>query len=96
MRTDFACVLPALPFKSSVVFLISLIVLVRFETISGDPIDEKPIIVTGLGKIQGSALRSRLGVLFYGFRGIPYAKAPVGDLRFKVTHNKQYHVSVII
>lgn len=82
MRTDIAC---DLPFKKCTVLLISLIVLVGFETISADPIDEKPIIITGLGKIQGSALRSRLGVLFYGFRGIPYAKAPVGDLRFKVS-----------
>lgn len=54
------------------------------STSTENPIDEKPIVLTGLGRIQGSALRSRLGALFYGFRGIPYAKAPVGDLRFKV------------
>lgn len=54
-----------------------------------NPIDEKPIILTGLGYIQGSALRSRLGKLFYGFRGIRYAKAPVGDLRFKVGPKKK-------
>lgn len=95
MRTDFTCVLPALPLTKCVVFLISLIVLVRLETVSADPIDEKPIIVTGLGKIQGSMLRSRLGVLFYGFRGIPYAKAPVGDLRFKVILYKHGHFSAI-
>lgn len=85
MRTDFTCQLPAVPFKKCIVIVISLFAFGGFVAGSVDHIDEKPIIVTGLGKIQGSVLKSRLGVLFYGFRGIRYAKAPVGDLRFKVS-----------
>lgn len=46
-------------------------------------VNEKPIIVTALGKIKGSVLQSRLGALFYAFRGIRYAQPPVGNLRFK-------------
>lgn len=46
---------------------------------------EEPVILTGLGHVRGSVLRSRLGELFYAFRGIRYAKPPVGDLRFKVS-----------
>lgn len=50
-----------------------------------NPADRKPIVQTDNGKIQGSTLQSRLGVLFYAFRGIRYGKAPIGDLRFKVS-----------
>lgn len=37
------------------------------------------------GQIKGSVLKSRDGREFHGFQGIPYAKPPVGDLRFKVS-----------
>lgn len=53
--------------------------------VSPSNVIERPIVVTGLGKIEGSVLRSRLGVLFYAFRGIRYAAPPIGDLRFKVS-----------
>lgn len=46
-------------------------------------INERPIVVTGLGKVKGNVLESRLGNLFYAFRNLPYAKPPVGNLRFK-------------
>ncbi|XP_008180697.1 esterase FE4 [Acyrthosiphon pisum] len=35
------------------------------------------------GKLTGSSLRSRNGREFKTFQGIPYAKSPTGDLRFK-------------
>lgn len=41
------------------------------------------VITTALGKIRGTVLPSQLGRNFYAFRGIPYAKPPVGNLRFK-------------
>lgn len=47
-------------------------------------LDRKPIVQIENGKIKGSVLESRLGVLFNAFRGIRYGKAPIGDLRFKV------------
>lgn len=43
-----------------------------------------PVVTTGLGKIKGSTMESRLGKLFFGFRGIRYAAPPVGPLRFQV------------
>lgn len=48
-------------------------------------IDENPIVETDLGKVQGKVLQSRLGNHFYAFRGIRYARPPVGVLRFKVS-----------
>lgn len=49
-----------------------------------NPLDRNPIVQTENGKIKGSILETRLGVLFKAFRGIRYGKAPIGDLRFKV------------
>ncbi len=36
------------------------------------------------GKLKGKVFESRNGTKYYGFLGIPYAKPPVGDLRFEV------------
>ena len=37
-----------------------------------------------LGQVRGSEMTSEAGRSFYAFRGIPYAKPPVGELRFSV------------
>lgn len=43
------------------------------------------IVQTANGVIRGIRLTSeRKNVDFHAFRGIPYAKPPLGDLRFKV------------
>lgn len=42
------------------------------------------IVVTTYGPVRGNQRTSFMGDKFYSFRGIPYAKPPVGDLRFKV------------
>lgn len=41
------------------------------------------VLTTALGKIRGTLLTSQAGRNFYAFRGVRYAKAPVGELRFK-------------
>lgn len=50
------------------------------------------IVKTTQGLVKGIRKTSILGKYFYRFRGIPYAKAPIGDLRFKVvvTINEKY------
>lgn len=47
---------------------------------------ENPIVTTPLGQIKGTVMTSRLGKPIYSFRGIRYAKAPVNELRFKVSN----------
>lgn len=42
------------------------------------------IVGTTKGPVKGIRKTSILGTDFYRFRGIPYAKAPIGELRFKV------------
>lgn len=45
---------------------------------------EFPVVNTKLGAVRGRYLESRLGNKFLSFRGIRYAEAPVGSLRFEV------------
>lgn len=43
------------------------------------------VVQTNYGLIRGLLTVSILGDLYYSFQGIPYVKAPLGDLRFEVT-----------
>ncbi|KAI4456237.1 carboxylesterase [Holotrichia oblita] len=45
--------------------------------------DIEPHVRTPLGQIKGSILMSRQGKTIYSFKGVRYAEAPVGNLRFK-------------
>lgn len=46
----------------------------------------KPVIEVKQGKLQGEAQKSVLtGKEFYSFKGIPFAKPPVNELRFQVS-----------
>lgn len=45
------------------------------------------IVNTANGPVKGILKTSIVGEDYYRFRGIPYAKPPVGDLRFKVCFN---------
>lgn len=48
--------------------------------------DRSPIVtIPALGEVRGSKMISSSRRSFFAFRGIPYAKSPVGELRFKVT-----------
>lgn len=44
-----------------------------------------PEVITAYGKIRGSVQKSSEGIEFCSFKGIPYAKPPIGNLRFKVS-----------
>lgn len=55
---------------------------------SDDDEEEYKVIETKNGKVQGileTTLFKEVG--FFAFRGIPFAKAPIGKLRFKVSLN---------
>jgi carboxylesterase type B len=42
-------------------------------------------VTVAQGSLRGHHLTSKCEKTFYAFRGIPYAKPPVGPLRFKVS-----------
>ncbi|CAH0557020.1 unnamed protein product [Brassicogethes aeneus] len=46
-------------------------------------LQEDPIVETEYGNVRGSIKESRNGRNFFSFTGIPYAKPPIGELRFK-------------
>lgn len=52
-----------------------------------------PVVQISKGAIRGQILKSRDGRDFYSFTGIPYAKPPIDDLRFKVN---QYCINIIL
>lgn len=45
----------------------------------------EPTVIIEQGKLRGKICKDYNGRPFYSFQGIPYAKPPVGDLRFKVS-----------
>jgi hypothetical protein len=49
-----------------------------------------PIVTTNYGKVQGVISASRDGRKYFEYLGIPYAKAPLGELRFEVSSYNSY------
>ncbi|XP_068972710.1 esterase FE4-like [Bombus flavifrons] len=43
----------------------------------------KPIVLVKQGKLEGAVQKSALGLSYIGFKGIPFAAPPIGNLRFK-------------
>lgn len=43
-----------------------------------------PIVTIEEGQVKGTQTENYQGGKFFSFLGIPYAKPPVGELRFKV------------
>jgi hypothetical protein len=48
---------------------------------------ERLIVSVEQGDLRGRAVITKSGLHYYSFQGIPYAKPPVGNLRFKVSYN---------
>lgn len=62
---------------------IKLIMLNHFTVCKAD---DAPLVNTPLGDIAGSWRKSFDGRRFAAFEGIPYAKPPIGELRFEVRY----------
>lgn len=48
---------------------------------------EDPVVEISDGKLRGIVTKDNNGDKFYAFLGVPYGKAPQGELRFKVSRN---------
>jgi carboxylesterase type B len=48
-----------------------------------------PEITIDQGKLRGTVATDYDGKEYFRFQGIPYAKPPIGELRFKVLHYKK-------
>lgn len=70
--------------KISVVFIYFYFALV-IATESSNNDDEFCTIGTNSGRVRGKRNQTLYDeTRYYSFRGIPFGKAPIGDLRFKV------------
>jgi len=69
---------------NSRLFWIILILIIKAELYYPFFFDELPEVTTVEGRIQGVRMYNHHHRSFYAFRGIPYAQAPIGFLRFKV------------
>ncbi|KAL4711245.1 hypothetical protein ACJJTC_019086, partial [Scirpophaga incertulas] len=49
----------------------------------GGRMTEAPVVSVAQGQLQGRVVTSPTGKAYYSFQGIPYAKPPLGSLRFK-------------
>lgn len=58
-------------------------------------VDNKYLVETTYGPVIGAQRTSFLGTDFLSFQSIPYAKPPVGDLRFRVSCNCLLNDSMI-
>lgn len=70
----------------SAIFSCGLFLICIVTNAVADDINEYRIVETNTGQIRGIRKTSMLKKTdFYSFKGIPYAKAPIGHLRFKVS-----------
>lgn len=69
-----------------IIFVLTLIFGVVFQC---GGVDDDDVVQLDQGRVMGASLKSRNGRGFKAFFGIPYAKPPVGNLRFKVI---RFHV----
>lgn len=70
--------------KTIIVQCILYLILIQTEA--------KSIVVkTTHGPVRGSIATSRKDLKFYSFKGIPYAKPPLGKLRFKVHYRNIFY-----
>ncbi|KAG6454576.1 esterase E4 isoform X1 [Manduca sexta] len=53
------------------------------DDLRGGRMTEAPVVNVEQGRLQGRVVNSPSGRAFYSFQGIPYAKPPLGSLRFK-------------
>lgn len=56
----------------------------------GGRMSDAPVVSVEQGQLQGRVVNSPSGKAFYSFQGIPYAKPPLGSLRFKVSPTLPY------
>ena len=64
-------------------WLVFSLLLLYVKALENDS-NKETLVHTSLGTIKGSLMESRLGKRIYAFRGIKYAKAPIGERRFQV------------
>lgn len=66
-------------------FKFGVIVVLLFFVKDGAGQENNVNVTIGQGVLNGQEMEDFQGGTFYSFQSIPYAKPPIGDLRFKVS-----------
>lgn len=68
------------------VFFVNFVLCENESTATSDNNVATQLVQTNSGSVRGEVLQTiRHKLTYYSFKGIPYAKVPTGDLRFKVS-----------
>ncbi|CAG9768025.1 unnamed protein product [Ceutorhynchus assimilis] len=68
-----------------VLFIILVIILLACALLyTRNSTDNNLLVSLPNGQVRGAIYVTKTGKTYYGFRGIPYAKPPVGDLRYEL------------
>lgn len=68
------------------VFITLVVISIFGGNVKGDDTEQYKTVKTSNGPVRGILQTTLLNKSeYYGFKGIPYAKSPTGDLRFKVS-----------
>jgi len=70
-----------------IIALVALAAGLYYRTNSSQSSGEAPVLSIQNGLVKGVVSYSRGGRQYYEYLGIPYAKPPVGELRFEVRLN---------
>lgn len=76
--------------ESGFTSLVALVVIaiIYFQSVDAD-VHEHKIVETNYGKVKGIMGKTFFKEKpFYAFKGIPFAKPPIGERRFKVIYKK--------
>lgn len=68
--------------------LLSLLSPLLAALVPGAAAETAPELDIAQGRLRGSIGSSYAGLPYYSFQGIPYAKPPTGQLRFKVSSQR--------
>jgi len=70
--------------KSTGIGIVLTLLLALYFRATKEPLKPSPIVTVSEGKLQGVVTYSRNGNEIYEYLSVPYAKKPIGDLRFEV------------
>jgi hypothetical protein len=82
--------------KKATVLVVILAGIAYYLKQGKEPPKPSPIVETSQGKIQGIVSYSRAGNEVYEYLGIPYAKKPIGDLRFEVQYSSNPSIQMSV
>jgi hypothetical protein len=73
----------------------SCVVVLAALSVGVCPYGDAPQVTVKQGTLQGHYLTSRNGRRFVGFQGVPYAKPPLGEMRFRVSQTPALSPTVV-